>query len=209
MAGGEGLLKLIITNKEVQAATDWLTNEDGEDIFSRNPLKVEHENNIDTMSFDLAMWDARNKSVVAYVERRGVRLLKRLTGEYFRTIVRYTPYDTGNAIRHWYILSDGDVPEYTDMRDEPIERGDAIDEAMDRGEEALADLKRNSKPMVINTAPYIESLDVGSSKKAPAGMSVHAEAAVIAVWDSFHSGNKDILKENPLAGVELGSRSTK
>ena len=50
---------------------------------------------------------------------------------------------------------------------------------------------------------------VGSSKKAPAGMSVHAEAAVIAVWDSFHSGNKDILKENPLAGAELGSRSAK
>ncbi len=208
MAGGEGLLKLIVKQQNITGALDFMGLVDG-DAFSHSPLIVQHADNIDTLSFDLQMWDARNKSVTAYVERRGVRLLRRMTAEYFKTVVEYTPYDTGNAIRNWHIIDGNDIPSYNELRNDPVDIGDAQEEALARGELALSSLKRDSKPMVVNPAPYIEALDVGSSSQAPIGMSIHAEAAVIAVWDSFHSGNKDILKENPLASAELGSRSAK
>ena len=138
----------------------------------------------------LVAWNVRYNSVRAYVQGRGTALLKLLTSAYFTEVTARTPYDTGNAMRHWHVadsVTGATIQGYTDLRDDPISRDAAYQEAMSNADGVIKGLKRNSRPRIVNRTPYISELETGSSKQAPVGMRIYAEHAVQQVWQTFHT----------------------
>lgn len=138
----------------------------------------------------LVAWNVRYNSVRAYVQGRGTALLRLLTSAYFTEVTARTPYDTGNAMRHWHVadsVTGAAIQGYTDLRDEPISQDAAYQEAMSNADGVIKGLKRNSRPRIVNRTPYITELETGSSNQAPVGMRIYAEHAVQKVWQTFHT----------------------
>lgn len=176
----------------------------------RSPTETAHSDFANMKEINLIEWNARYKNVLSYMQWRGVRFLRRVTRAYLHAVVEATPHDTGNAIRNWSVVDskEGSVPGYVNMKYEPVDQSEAIEQTLAVGDDVIDGLRRYSRPVVANSTPYIDLLDVGYSKQAPQGMTLHGEAAVQREWDAFHSEGDGLLKKAE-AARELGSRRKK
>lgn len=212
-------IRMRIYNKNTSADPDiWspdmayarqLMEKDGVTIV-RSPAATSHSDFANMKEINLIEWNARYKNVLSYMQWRGVKFLRRVTKAYLHAVVEATPHDTGNAVRNWSVVDskEGSVPAYVDMKGEPVDQAEAIDQALAAGDAVIDGLKRYSQPVVANSTPYIDLLDVGYSGQAPQGMTLYGEAAVQKEWDAFHAEGDGLLKKAE-AARELGSRRKK
>jgi len=110
------------------------------------------------------------ESLPAFFNRMAERIEKRaaekvsVTGlAIIQKIVPATPVDTGRARSNWIASKNEPVAK---IRDE-IDGGGSI--SIREGVAVSASIRGGDKMFITNSLPYIESLNSGSSKQAPAG----------------------------------------
>lgn len=97
--------------------------------------------------------------------RRSTKLFQGIFLETHRRIVLRTPVDTGRARGNW-MVSEGEPVTESDPSRFDKTGGAGMAEA-----KGLAkDLKFGDVAFIVNNLPYIEALENGHSKQAPAGM---------------------------------------
>jgi hypothetical protein len=91
------------------------------------------------------------------------KIVRTATLELFSGVIKSTPVDTGRARGNW--MTSVNAPK------------DGTTERLDQsGAQAVAEVSANTPPgagqvtYLANSLPYIERLEMGSSKQAPAGM---------------------------------------
>lgn len=80
----------------------------------------------------------------------------------FSRLILRTPVDTGRAKSNWQV-GIGEVPDGVLARTNPSG-------ALSDGERALSEMRGLPIVSLVNNLPYIERLEQGHSKQAPAGM---------------------------------------
>lgn len=110
--------------------------------------------------FDLALAKDAREWPAEQVEKvhRAVAL------EALKGVVRMTPVDTGRARANWQVSQDAPATGEVDATDKP---GAAT---IGAGSVEIAAARPFTVTYVTNNLPYIEELEGGSSKQAPAGM---------------------------------------
>lgn len=94
---------------------------------------------------DATEFAGRLREFEGFVRKQGEVLAKRVACEAFIGLVNGTPVDTGNARRNWRIGNGGD----------PVS--------------TIAAMKPGDRLSITNPTPYMEALERGHSKQAPAG----------------------------------------
>jgi len=102
-----------------------------------------------------------------------------------QAVVIATPVDTGRARSNWLVTvgsqSETDIPPYV-PGSQGSTAGPNVQKALDQAKAAVAAYKGAGAIFITNNLPYIQRLDEGWSKQAPAGyVSRAAEAAAKAV----------------------------
>ncbi len=98
------------------------------------------------------------------IPKDAVVFQKRIVLEALRRIVLRTPVDTGRARGNWQTAIGQPLASQLDTLDK------AGQETIDKGLQAIAELPPYSVVWISNNVDYIEFLEAGSSKQAPAGM---------------------------------------
>jgi hypothetical protein len=102
-----------------------------------------------------------------------------------QTVVSATPVDTGRARSNWLVGIDAPTREVLDQAHTPGAKGSTGAENTQQSIQAAAaaiagyDALRNSAIYISNNLPYIQKLDEGHSRQAPAGFIARAAQAAI------------------------------
>lgn len=115
------------------------------------------------------------------IETNAARIMREAAGSVHEVVVERTPVDTGRAISNW-IISIGSRAGHTRTPLVPGRKGSTAFEnrawAVDRGRRKLSLFDDPMRRIVIsNNLDYIQKLNSGSSRQAPAGF---VEAGVVA-----------------------------
>lgn len=118
-----------------------------------------------------------NKEIDDFAQRlvpeEVVKLQKKVVLEALKKIVKKTPVDTGRARGNWQTSIGSPINSEID-RKEPKENDSAVEDGTAdtilAGLSAITDLPPYSIVWISNNVNYIEFLEGGSSKQAPAGM---------------------------------------
>lgn len=92
------------------------------------------------------------------------RIHRAVTLEGLRGVVLMTPVDTGRARANWQVTTDLPAVAVLDAEDKSGGRTIA------GGNAVIGTVKPYSVTFIANNVPYIEELEGGSSRQAPAGM---------------------------------------
>ncbi|MCY1388625.1 hypothetical protein D9M71_34000 [compost metagenome] len=121
------------------------------------------------MSFSSDMNDAAKKIIEAHD-----KIARAATLELFSGVVKSTPVDTGRARGNWQTSVSAPAEGITDREDKG-------------GSKAIAEVNANTpegagqETFLSNNLPYIEILEHGGSKQAPAGMVAVNFARVVQI----------------------------
>lgn len=105
-------------------------------------------------------FESQLTAFVSGTEKKVERTIRAVKLELFRSVILDTPVDTGRARGNWQATLDSPATEETENESMSV---------------ALAGVaanlgKVNDVSFLANNLPYIEELEDGSSKQAPAGM---------------------------------------
>lgn len=104
-------------------------------------------------------------------------VVKKVVIDLWNGVTRRTPVDTGRARANWFVTQ-GAPTDRVDLHEGAKKGGVAAPIPPDVGE-----ITGDESVFIINNLPYIEALENGHSKQAPAGMvklAIQAEEAAIA-----------------------------
>jgi hypothetical protein len=97
-----------------------------------------------------------------------------------QTVVMATPVDTGRARSNWIVTIDqpaqGEVPSYN-PGSHGSTGGAVAQQAIDQGKNVISTFKNQKQICITNNLDYIEELNNGSSRQAPASFVEQAVAA--------------------------------
>lgn len=103
-------------------------------------------------------------------------VVKKVVLDLWTGITRRTPVDTGRARANWFVTQ-GAPTDRVDLHEGAKTGGVAAPDQPDVGE-----ITGDEPVFIINNLPYIEALENGHSKQAPAGMvklAIQAEQAAL------------------------------
>lgn len=117
-----------------------------------------------TLRSNLAEFNADVKAFAERTKRDPVKIQRKLAMIMLRRVILKTPVDTGRARNNWQ-LSQGTPPAGI------VESGDrGGNGAIQRGAGEIANIRTPTLLWLANNLPYIERLENGYSRQAPAGM---------------------------------------
>lgn len=135
---------------------------------------------------DLAQFRKDMAAALIRVNQEGTRIQRKVALATLTTAVMATPVDTGRARANWNTaMEDADRTD----RGTPGSAGQGSADAIARGSQAIGRAKLGSTIVISNSLPYIERLNDGYSKQAPAGF---VEKAIQQAVDAVNKEKIDV-----------------
>lgn len=111
--------------------------------------------------------------IAEFAKRAGANadlVCKKVGIEVFASVVRRTPVDTGRARGNWVVSIGSPSSMISAALDSGAYGGNPGSASAGQANAALADFKIGQAIYIMNNLPYINRLENGYSKQAPAGM---------------------------------------